>query len=183
MRVRQSWEEATVLVGAMARRLRVDLGGLSAADKIQLISVVVAAWQTFQQQSQHSDSTRYCAGRRGRFADTLKQLCLYVVEDLKRGNEIEKVLMLAGWAWRRMSFGRSTSLWSRQASSRRRPGTALRRCARQACRACSSFLSSRITTHHQTSRLPPAQRATFAKLSYPTAGELPAAAVDAPTMA
>lgn len=50
-----------MLVGAMARRLRVDLGGLSAADKIQLISVVVAAWQTFQQQSQHSDSTRYPA--------------------------------------------------------------------------------------------------------------------------
>ena len=55
----QAWDEATVLVGAMARRLRVDLGSLSAADKIQLISVVVAAWQTFRQQSQHGDSTGY----------------------------------------------------------------------------------------------------------------------------
>ena len=54
-----------MLVGAMARRLRVDLGSLSAADKIQLIGVVVGAWQTFQQQSQHGDSTRCTlAGRR-----------------------------------------------------------------------------------------------------------------------
>jgi hypothetical protein len=42
----------------MAQRLRVDLGALSVAEKIQLISVVVGAWQTFQQQSHHADSAR-----------------------------------------------------------------------------------------------------------------------------
>ena len=53
-----AWDEATALVGALAQRLRVDLGGLSPSDKIQLISVVVGAWQTFQQRSHHLDTAR-----------------------------------------------------------------------------------------------------------------------------
>ena len=51
-----------MLVGAMARRLHVDLGSLSAAEKIQLISVVVGAWQTFQQQAHHTNSARWAEG-------------------------------------------------------------------------------------------------------------------------
>lgn len=57
-----AWDEATALVGALAQRLRVDLGELSASDKIQLISVVVGAWQTFQQRSHHQDTARRAQG-------------------------------------------------------------------------------------------------------------------------
>ena len=53
-----AWDEATALVGAMSQRLGVDLGGLSVSEKIQLISVVVGAWQTFQQNSHHRVATR-----------------------------------------------------------------------------------------------------------------------------